>query len=188
MDKSRMTVYIKVNLPPTEENYRAGNGEGVWVLVDPDTKRDYDLDVAGGKYIGKLDNDSIYYPGLNAGELVPFEMRGPSRPVADFHSFLSKRTRLTPEGKKLLLAQIASGSASQRRITDPSDPRYEGPLCCDCQYCGDKFSFPQPNDLLHMDPENPMLKHFYCCCGACPMYMKDITGLGIYNCEYFEEL
>lgn len=28
-------------------------------------------------------------------------------------------------------------------------------LCCDCQYCGDKYSFPLPNDLLelHFDAE-----------------------------------
>ena len=62
--------------------------------------------------------------------------------------------------------------------TDPSDPHYEGMLCCDCQYCGDKYSFSEPNDLLYMDPENPMLKHFYCCCGDCDLYGKDVTATG----------
>ena len=48
--------------------------------------------------------------------------------------------------------------------------------------------FPEPNDLLYMDPENPILKHFYCCCGDCDLYGKDITGLGIHECEHFEDL
>lgn len=188
MDNGYMTVYIKINLSLTKEDYMIGSGEGVWVLVDLKTKRDYDEDATGGGYVGKLDNNSIYYPGLNAGELIPFEMRGALRPVADFHSFLSKRARLTPEGKALMLEQIVSKQARSSRASDPSDPHYEGPLCCDCQYCGDKYSFPEPNDLLYMDPENPMLKHFYCCCGDCKLYMKDITGLGIHDCGHFEEL
>ena len=39
MDKKNMTEYIKVNLPLTEQDYLAGNGEGVWVLVDPKRSR-----------------------------------------------------------------------------------------------------------------------------------------------------
>ena len=30
-------------------------------------------------------------------------------------------------------------------------------LCCDCQYCGDKYSFPLPNDLIEVDSENLLL-------------------------------
>lgn len=188
MDKKNMTEYIKVNLPLTEQDYLAGNGEGVWVLVDPKTKQAHDTDATGGGYVGILDNDSCYYPGLNAGQLIPFELRGSYRPVANFYSFLSKLTRLTQEGKALLLERIAMNQTGHNRPTDPSDPHYEGPLCCDCQYCGDKYSFPEPNDLILMDPENPILKHFYCCCGDCNLYGKDITGLGIHECEHFEEL
>ena len=157
MDKKHMTEYIKVNLPLTEQDYLAANGEGVWVLVNPTTKRDHDMDVTGGGYIGILDNDSCYFPGLNAGQLIPFELRGAFRPVANFHSFLSKLTRLTPEGKALLLERIAMYQTGNIRPADPSDPRYEGPLCCDCQYCGDKYSFPEPNDLLYMEEENNTL-------------------------------
>lgn len=61
-------------------------------------------------------------------------------------------------------------------------------ICCDCQYCGDKYSFPMPNSLVDVDSENPLLKHFYCCCGDSPHYEHDITALGISRCEYFEEL
>lgn len=107
IDTSKMTEHIMVNFPLTEEDFAAGNGEGTWVLVDPDTKAAYDADAVGGGYIGLLDNDSFYYPGLNHGELIPFEMRGENRPVADFHGFLSKLTKLTQEGKELLIRQIA---------------------------------------------------------------------------------
>ena len=188
MDKKLMTEHIKVNLPLTEQDYLAGNGEGVWVLVDSKTKLAHDTDAAGGSYVGILDNDSCYYPGLGAGQLILFELRGAFRPVANFYSFLSKLPRLTPEGKALLLERIVMYQTGNNRSADSSDPRYEGPLCCDCQYCGDKYSFPIPNDLIYMDPENPILKHFYCCCGDCDLYGKDITGLGIHECEHFEEL
>lgn len=67
------------------------------------------------------------------------------------------------------------------------DPNWY-PICCDCQYCGDKFSFPLPNDKILYDQENPMLKHFYCCCGDCDLYGKDVTGLGLKKCDCFEEL
>lgn len=61
MDKKNMTEYIKVNLPLTEQGYLAGNGEGVWVLVDPKTKQAHDTDATGGGYVGILDNDSCYF-------------------------------------------------------------------------------------------------------------------------------
>lgn len=106
MDKTSMTEHIQVNLPLTGQDYADGNGEGVWVLVDPETKKAYDQDLTGKGYIGILDNDSCYYPGLNAGELLPFEMRGEFRPVADFHGFLAQLPRLTPEAKAALIQKI----------------------------------------------------------------------------------
>lgn len=74
--------YIKINLPETQEDFISGNGEGVWVLVDDETKAAYDKDVVGGCYFGILDNDSIYWPNLVHGTKVRFEMRGQYRPVA----------------------------------------------------------------------------------------------------------
>jgi hypothetical protein len=61
-------------------------------------------------------------------------------------------------------------------------------LCCDCQYCGDKYSFPEPNDLVDIDPKNPLIKHYYCCCGDCEKYEEDITDQGIVECSCFEAL
>lgn len=29
------------------------------------------------------------------------------------------------------------------------DPNWY-PICCDCQFCGDKFSFPLPNDKIRL--------------------------------------
>lgn len=62
------------------------------------------------------------------------------------------------------------------------------PICCDCQYCGDKFSFPLPNNMIDIDSNNPAIKHYYCCNGDCTLYEKDITNLNIQECKHFEEL
>lgn len=77
--------HIKVNLPKSEQGYIDGNGEGCFVLVDAEVKQAYDTDEAGTEYTGILDNDSCYYPGLEHGEIIPFEMRGEKRPVCPFN-------------------------------------------------------------------------------------------------------
>ena len=64
----------------------------------------------------------------------------------------------------------------------------EYPICCDCQYLGDKYSFPVPNNLIDIYAENPWLKHYYCCCGDSPLYKKDVSNLGLTHCDHFEEL
>ena len=61
-------------------------------------------------------------------------------------------------------------------------------FCCGCQYCGDKNSFPFPNDLIEVDSENPCIKHHYCCCGDSELYGKDVTDLDVTKCDVFEEL
>lgn len=78
------THFIKVNLPDSEENYRTGNGEGMWVIVDDDTYEKHEADYEGRFFHGKLANNSVYYPGLTSGATVPFEMRGKHRPVVRF--------------------------------------------------------------------------------------------------------
>ena len=75
---------IKVNLPSSPEAEHNGNGEGVFVLVNEEVKRAYDTDEAGTIYSGILDNDSIYYPELQHGTPIQFEMRGVNRPVVSF--------------------------------------------------------------------------------------------------------
>lgn len=99
--------FIQVNLPLTEDDYLSGNGEGVWVKVDPATRQAYDADRIGPGYSGILDNVSLYYPGLDPGELIPFELRGKCRPVADYRGFLSRHRKLTPAEKVQLLMRIA---------------------------------------------------------------------------------
>lgn len=76
--------HIKVNLPSNKGNYKSGNGEGCWALVDDETKEAYDNDVESGEYKAILDNDSFYYPGLLAGKEIPIEMRGEFRPVVPY--------------------------------------------------------------------------------------------------------
>lgn len=113
VDKSKMTEYIQVNFPLTAEDFAAGNGEGMWVLVDPETAAAYDADAAGGSYIGILDNDSIYYPGLNAGATVRFEMRGKNRPVAIFDGFLENLKRLTPAEKEEFIRKLTDANGGE---------------------------------------------------------------------------
>lgn len=78
------TEHIKVNLPDSKDSYTTGNGEGVWVLVDEQVKAAYDQDAEGCFCFGILDNDSCYWPGLNHGAAIPFEMRGKNRPVVPY--------------------------------------------------------------------------------------------------------
>ena len=61
-------------------------------------------------------------------------------------------------------------------------------VCCDCQYIGDKYSFPRPNNLIDMDEDNPYIKHFYCCMGDCEQYKKDVSVQFIKECECFESI
>lgn len=110
MNKIEMNEYIKVNFPLNAEDFAAGNGEGMWVLVDKKTKAAHDADETGGFYTGILDNDSIYYPGLNAGAFVQFELRGENRPVAIFEGFLEKLNRLTPAEKEEFIRKLVEAN------------------------------------------------------------------------------
>lgn len=101
-----MKKHIKVNFPLTAEDFAAGNGEGMWVLVDEETKAAHDADETGGVYTGILDNDSIYYPSLKAGATIQFEMRGESRPVTIFDGFLENLKRLTLAEKEEFIRKL----------------------------------------------------------------------------------
>lgn len=84
-NRLKMTMnpsHIKVNLPNDKKEFESGIGEGVWVIIDETTKKDYDSDVTGGIYHGILANDSFVYPLLKCGSYIKFEMRGANRPVA----------------------------------------------------------------------------------------------------------
>ena len=85
-----MLYYIKVNLPETENDYKDGNGEGVWALVDDTCKKAYDNDSDCCTFIGILCNDSIYYPYMTYVTAVVIEMRGERRPVVPY-TFLNDR-------------------------------------------------------------------------------------------------
>lgn len=113
INREAMTELIKVNFPLTEDEYKRGNGEGMWVRVDQATKKAYDEDASGGEYFGILANDSLYYPGLRYENVVVFEMRGENRPVADFHGFLSKLAGISPEEKDELIRKIQSAHTTK---------------------------------------------------------------------------
>ena len=87
-EQEKYTEYIKVNLPPNEEWEKQSGGEGCFVLVTPEVKKAYDEDESGTNYTGILDNDSLYFPGLMHGTIIPFEMRGEKRPIVKFNWLL----------------------------------------------------------------------------------------------------
>lgn len=101
--------YIKVNLPDSRKSYGYGNGEGVWVLVDAETKAAHDADVEGGLYRGTLDNDSLYWPGLSHGDEVVFEMRGENRPVVSYDWLEARSLGEVPTSESVI------GAARARR-------------------------------------------------------------------------
>lgn len=75
--------YIKTNIPSNEEDYRQGNGEGCFFLVDDKTMAAYEKDEekSGKAYFGILDSVPFSYGGLQPGMRLPLEMRGENRPV-----------------------------------------------------------------------------------------------------------
>lgn len=76
--------YIKANLPQTQTNEIQGYGEGCFFLVSPETAAAMDRDEDGTMYAGILDNDSIYFPYIMHGELLPLITKGKQRPVVPF--------------------------------------------------------------------------------------------------------
>ena len=89
--------YIKGNLPASAEAYEHGSGEGVFFIVDDETRAAYDANEpkTDRLYYGILDNDSIYYLGLTHGERLPLEMRGEFRPVVPL-DYLREHWELNP--------------------------------------------------------------------------------------------
>lgn len=89
--------YIHVFLPASQEDYRNGDGELVWVLVTEDVKKAYyNTDEECTSYTAILDDDSIYYPKLVRGTEMPIEMRVEDIPVVPYN-WLVKNYR---EGEK----------------------------------------------------------------------------------------
>jgi hypothetical protein len=80
--------YLQINIPRDSKGYIAGTGEGAWVEINKQTKKAYnkseDYRVTKCLYYGELRNDSINYPKLKIGTLVPIELRGGYRPVINF--------------------------------------------------------------------------------------------------------
>ena len=72
---------IKANIPANADEYKTGNGEGVFVKIDGEALAAYNENKTGAGYTGIINNDSWNYPGLTHGETVPLELRGENRPV-----------------------------------------------------------------------------------------------------------
>ena len=99
--------FIKVMIPPDEEAYKHGAGEGCFFIVDDRTKTAYDLNATGGGFFGILDNNSLYYKGLKHGERLPLEMRGDRAPVVPIEALSKWEVRTPEEVKKLYEKHLA---------------------------------------------------------------------------------
>lgn len=75
---------LKVNLPRNEELFNQGHGEGCFVVVEEETKAHFDVNNAGGVFLGILLNSPVYkeWFHLEEGDPVLFCMKGQLRPVA----------------------------------------------------------------------------------------------------------
>ena len=74
---------IKVNLPD-EEN--TTSSEGVWAVVSSETYKKVEDDTdKGTECKGIIINDSVYYPSLRYGTVIPFITNGKKRPYIKFN-------------------------------------------------------------------------------------------------------
>ncbi len=80
--------YCKGNLPRSQEGFRNGNGEGVWIQPFSESDQEiYDTNITGDSFQAILLNDSIYYP-FPYGTLLYFKNYGTEvRPVLDYEWF-----------------------------------------------------------------------------------------------------
>ena len=152
--------------------------------MDPETKKAHDADAEGEGYSGVLEADSAYYPGLKAGTPIPLELRGTEKPVADFYGFLRKLPMLAP-GETARFARGLDRPPVPGTLPHASAAQVQASICRDCRHRGGKHDLPQPNSLPDTDPEDPSLKHSYCCHGDCALYMDDLTFRRILGCECF---
>lgn len=90
--------FIKGILPPNPDSYQYGSGESVFFIVNDETRAAYDArePKTDRLYYGILDNNSMYYLGLNKGERLPLEMRGEFKPVVPL-DYLKEHWQLSPQ-------------------------------------------------------------------------------------------
>jgi len=88
--KPNSECFFKVNLPNTVANYEAGSGEGVWAYTDEESYKKWLKDEKDSIVYVKILNNSMYYKGLEYGDLIPVELRGEYRPVAIYDELIAK--------------------------------------------------------------------------------------------------
>jgi hypothetical protein len=107
LDKTNEANYIKVNLPDSAESYKSGHGEGVWAVVDDQTFVKHSNNENGISFAMIL-NDSLYYPGIDIGFVVPIELRGDKRPVVPYDELLFLYEQIPQTVKKEAVESVYS--------------------------------------------------------------------------------
>ena len=68
----------------------SNSGEGCYCLLSPENLIRYDDNTCFLESIAILCNDSKYYPGLNAGQIIPIKFNGEFRATVDIDWLKSK--------------------------------------------------------------------------------------------------
>lgn len=89
---------FKINLPLTEDDYKSGNGEGIWCCCSKEDLEKINNNIKG-VYLVKILNDSVYYPSLKYGTVVICGYNGDNRPVAIKDELDSKYESISIEEK-----------------------------------------------------------------------------------------
>lgn len=181
---------------------------GVWKYAT--SKQDFDLSSTKYMLVGTLPMLASY-KSVFANDVIPIyiERSGANRLLGSMRRispsnnqeqemeeicrrFLSDQKDYSPENLKKagISTQFLNNNPTECacKILEYIAKHTDEHSCSDCAYCGDKYSFPLPNDLPNTDPQNPRLKRYYCCCGDCIHYRTEITGVGEIDCDCFEEL
>src|SRR3989338_11213572 len=81
--------FIKGNVPKNWSFYHRGNGEGMWLIIDAETKEVYDHEPSSGTFFAYFANHCITFADLalkgrnfdgDIARSIEFEHRGKNRP------------------------------------------------------------------------------------------------------------
>ena len=71
-----------VSLPSTPEDVQNGKGEGIWACTTEEVHQEYDNHGTGLRFVKIVNKQSMYYPNLTFGAVIPVRLNGKDRPVA----------------------------------------------------------------------------------------------------------
>lgn len=99
---------VRLNLPDTIENYKSGNGEGIFAVIpEKEDQEKYDADHSDGQFFAYSCSDSFYYPNIHCGDLILAEFRGSKRPIAVWDNLTG--TKEATANKEKIMRRMQEG-------------------------------------------------------------------------------